>query len=69
MGFVGDLTFAQSLGLVARQKRVVARLRFAAPIDPRGSNRRDVARLAHERVATLLGLPAADTQSKRPPGP
>jgi 1-acyl-sn-glycerol-3-phosphate acyltransferase len=69
MSFVGDLSFQQSLGLVIRQKRTVARIRFATPVDPRGLNRREVARLAHERVASLLGLPGPDTAPTPRSGP
>ena len=69
MSFTGELTFAQSLGLVARQKRVVARLQFAEPIDPAGLSRRDVAKLAQDRVASLLGLPDPGSGPRTPPGP
>lgn len=69
MGFVGDLTFAQSMGLIARQKRIVAYVRFAEPIDCDGLGRREVASLAHQRVATLLGLPPPDRAPSTAPGP
>ncbi len=69
VSFVGELTFAQSLGLVARQKRVVARLRFAEPIDPAGLSRREVAKLAQGRVASLLGLPDPGSEPRTPSGP
>ena len=61
MSFVGDLSFQQSLGLVIRQKRSVARVRFAPAIDPTGLTRRDVAAIARAQVATLLGLPGPGT--------
>jgi 1-acyl-sn-glycerol-3-phosphate acyltransferase len=69
MGFTGDLSFAQSLGLVARQKHVIARVRFADPIDPAGLSRRDVAKIAQERIASLLGLPAPGSEPQTPSGP
>lgn len=69
MGFVGDLSFAQSLGLVARQKRIIARLCFAEPIDPAGLTRRDVAKIAQERVASLLGLAPPGSGPQTPRGP
>ncbi len=69
MSFAGELTFVQSLGRVARQKRVVARLAFAAPIDPAGLTRREVARMAQERVASLLGLPGPGSEPRTPSGP
>jgi 1-acyl-sn-glycerol-3-phosphate acyltransferase len=67
MSFVGDLSFQQSLGLVIRQKRSVARVRFAPAINPAGFTRRDVARMARAKVATLLGLPETDTPPSTAP--
>lgn len=55
--FVGDLTFAQSLGLVIRTREIVVRVSFADPVEPAGRNRRELAAATQERVATLLGLP------------
>jgi hypothetical protein len=69
MGFVGELTFAQSMGLIARQKKVIVRVIFAEPIDCDGHTRREVALLAQSRVASLLGLPPPDTARKIPSGP
>ena len=54
--FAGEVSFMQSLGLIVRQRRIVARLTYGEPIDPAGIGRREVARIAEERVATLLGL-------------
>lgn len=67
--FTGTISFAQSMGLLVRQKRVIARLRFAEPIDPAGLTRRDVARIAQERVASLLGLPLPGSEPKPPSDP
>jgi 1-acyl-sn-glycerol-3-phosphate acyltransferase len=67
--FAGEISFMQSLGLIARQHRIVARVSFAPPIEPDGAARREVARRAQERVASLLGLPVADTAPGTPPGP
>jgi 1-acyl-sn-glycerol-3-phosphate acyltransferase len=69
MGFVGELTFAQSLGLVIRQKRVVARIRFAEVIECSGMTRHEVAETAEARVASLLGLPKPDRLRRKPPRP
>jgi 1-acyl-sn-glycerol-3-phosphate acyltransferase len=64
VSFAGDRSFMESLALVIRQRRVVAKIAFAAPIEARGATRREVAVLARSRVASLLGLEASDT----PPG-
>jgi hypothetical protein len=36
-------------------------VRFGAPLATRGASRRDIARRAHESVATLLAVPAPRT--------
>ena len=56
--FVGDLSFAQSLGLIIRTRSIVARVAFAEPIDPGERKRREIAVEAHARVASLLGFAA-----------
>lgn len=63
--YVGDLSFAQSLGLVIRTRETTVRLAFAEPIDPDGLSRQEVAAEAHRRVATLLGLPSPGTAPAR----
>jgi 1-acyl-sn-glycerol-3-phosphate acyltransferase len=61
VAYVGDLSFAQSLGLVMRTRETVVRIRFALPIEADGMSRQDVAAEAQRRVAELLGLPAGIT--------
>ena len=56
--YVGELTFAQSIGLIIRTREIVACLSFAEPIEPGGRTRRELAVEAQRRVASLLGLPA-----------
>jgi 1-acyl-sn-glycerol-3-phosphate acyltransferase len=63
--YVGDLSFAQSLGLVIRTRETVARVRFAHPIEPDGLSRQEVALEAHRRVAELLGLAAVTSTGTR----
>ena len=69
MAYVGELSFVQSLALVLRQKHVVARVTFAAPVPARDRGRREVAALAEERVAALLNLPPRGTAPRTPPDP
>jgi len=66
---VGELSFMQSLGLVIRQRGVVARLAFAPVIETEGRNRREVASASRAAVATLLGLEIGDSPPRRPSGP
>ena len=64
-----DLSFMQSVSLIARQRRIVARVMFGEPIGAKGLTRREVAQVAQARVASLLGLPAAGSEPRTPPGP
>jgi 1-acyl-sn-glycerol-3-phosphate acyltransferase len=64
MAYVGDLSFMQCLALIVRQRGVVARIDFAEAIEPAGLDRRSIARIARERVASLLGMDPQGT----PPG-
>ena len=56
IAYAGELSFMQSLGLVIRQRGVVARVRFGDAIPTEGVTRREVAAAARARVANLLGL-------------
>lgn len=69
MAYVGELSFVQSLGLAIRQRGVVARITFSPAIDARGRGRREVAALAEERVATMLGVGGRHTAPRTPPDP
>jgi 1-acyl-sn-glycerol-3-phosphate acyltransferase len=69
MAYVGEMTFMQSLGLIIRQRGVVAHLAFAQPLEAGGHDRRGVAHTAHERVASLLGLESPGSAPGRAPDP
>ena len=68
IAYVGELSFMQSLGLTIRQRGVAASVRFAPAVDAGNHSRREVAVAARARVATLLGLPAADTEPRNASG-
>jgi 1-acyl-sn-glycerol-3-phosphate acyltransferase len=67
--YAGELTFAQSLGLVIRKRRIIARIRFAAPMDAVGLTRRELAAATEACIASLLGLPRPGTAPGTAPGP
>jgi 1-acyl-sn-glycerol-3-phosphate acyltransferase len=69
MAYVDELSFMQSLGLVIRQRGIVARVAFAEPIDTAGLARRVVAARAEEAVARLLGVAPADNPLRTATGP
>lgn len=64
--YAGEMTFMESVGRIIRQRRIVARIAFAEPIDTRGRTRREVSESARAAVARLLGL--ADTRPGASPG-
>ena len=64
-----DLSFMQSLSLIARQRGVVARLMFAEALEAKGATRRSLARAAEARVASLLGLPVPGSEPRSVSGP
>jgi 1-acyl-sn-glycerol-3-phosphate acyltransferase len=68
ISFAGDRSFMESLGLIIRQKSVVATLAFAAPVETEGTTRREVSEAARARVASLLGLEDPGTPPGRPAG-
>jgi 1-acyl-sn-glycerol-3-phosphate acyltransferase len=60
-----DLTFMQSLSLIARQRGVVARLMFAQSLEAKEATRRDLAHATQDRIATLLGLPSPGSEPRK----
>jgi uncharacterized protein (DUF2342 family) len=68
MSFAGDRTFMESLALIIKQRAVVARVSFAAPIDTAGRTRREVSAMAEASVASLLGLERSRTKPGTPAG-
>ena len=69
ISFRGDRTFMESLSLIISEPRVVARIVFAPTVEPGGTHRREVARAAENRVASLLGLPPPSSGPRRGGGP
>ncbi len=63
VAYVGETSFMESFARVIRQRRIVARIIFAAPIDTAAlGTRRDVANVAYARVASLLRPRAVDSR-------
>jgi 1-acyl-sn-glycerol-3-phosphate acyltransferase len=65
VSFVGERTFMQSMGLIIRQRAVLARVSFAPPLETRAAARRDVARETERVIASLLGLEDARSWPER----
>ena len=69
VAYVGEMSFMESMGGVLGARGVTARLSFAPPIAPAaGMDRRAAARIAHERIASLLGLSTAGSRPGKVPG-
>jgi 1-acyl-sn-glycerol-3-phosphate acyltransferase len=56
VAFIGELSFAESVSLIIRQKSMIAEITFAQPIEAAGLTRRDLALLAEDAVAAILGV-------------
>lgn len=65
VAYVGEMSFMESMTRVIGARGVTARLAFAQPLAAAGMDRRGAARIAHERIATLLDLSAAGTRPGR----
>lgn len=57
MAFIGEISFAESVGLIIRQKSTIAEITFAPPIAAVGHTRRELALLAETVVANILNVP------------
>ena len=57
MAFIGEISFAESVGLIIRQKSTIAEITFAPPIAASGHTRRELALLAETAVASILNVP------------
>ncbi|HYC35785.1 MAG TPA: lysophospholipid acyltransferase family protein [Usitatibacter sp.] len=56
VAYVGERTFPQSMGLVLRQRGVVARISFAPALPATHRTRRELARDSQAAVSSLLGV-------------
>lgn len=56
VAFIGELSFAESVGLIIRQKSMIAEITFAPTIAASGFTRRELAQQAEGAVASILGV-------------
>ncbi len=57
VAYINDLSFAESLQLIIRQKSIIAELTFAPPISTLGCSRRELALKAESAIAAILNVP------------
>jgi 1-acyl-sn-glycerol-3-phosphate acyltransferase len=55
--FIGELSFAESVGLIISQKSMIAEITFAPQIPAAGQTRRELALEAEAAVAVILDVP------------
>ena len=56
VAFIGELSFAESVGLIIRQKSMIAQITFAPPIGAAGLSRRELALQAEGAIAAILNV-------------
>ena len=67
--FAGEITFMQCLARIVRERSIVARIEFLEPVAAAGRDRRELARMLHERIASRLeGWSTAPRTPRDPPG-
>ena len=64
VAFIGELSFAESVGLIIRQKSMIAEIAFAERIDATGHTRRGLALQAEAAVAKILDVPLPHTHQR-----
>lgn len=63
--YAGDTTFWGSFRSVLRERRLVAELHIAPPVEARERHRRELSRAAEEAIRKALGLAVADSAPGR----
>ncbi|MBL0124340.1 MAG: 1-acyl-sn-glycerol-3-phosphate acyltransferase [Betaproteobacteria bacterium] len=58
VAFIGDLSFAESVGLIIGQKSMIAEITFAPQIEASALTRRELALQAEGAIAAMLGVAA-----------
>ena len=55
--FIGETTFGESMKAIIGQRRMIADITFAPPLDTTSMTRRDAALAAENAIAAILGVP------------
>jgi len=55
--FIGETTFGESMGVIIGQRRMIAEITFAPPLDTTSMTRRDAALAAENAIAAILDVP------------
>lgn len=66
IAFVGEISFVESVGLILRQRRMIAEITFAPPIEAGELTRRELAQRAESAVASILDVPLPSAHQRFP---
>jgi len=61
VAYVGEMSLMESISAIVKVPRIRAKVQFLPPIESRGRTRRELAAIAHGKIATALKLPPADS--------
>lgn len=64
--FIGELSFGESVGLIIRQKSMIAEITFAPAIEAGSRTRRDLALQAEAAIAAILNVPLPHAHQRFP---
>ena len=67
VAYFGELSFGESVGLIIRQKSIIAELTFGSPIESAGLTRRELALKAEGAIAAILGVAKPHMHQRFPP--
>ena len=61
VAYVGEMSLMESIAAIVKVPRIRAEVHFLPPIESRGRTRRELAEIAHGRIAAALNLPPSDS--------
>ena len=61
VAYVGEMSLMESIATIVKVPRIRAEVHFLPPIESRGRTRRELAAIAHGKIAAALKLPLADS--------
>ncbi|HET9700217.1 MAG TPA: lysophospholipid acyltransferase family protein [Burkholderiales bacterium] len=67
--FIDNMSFARSVLMILTQREIAAELTFLEPIPAGGRDRRELARLSEQAVASALGVEVVRKEPGTPSGP
>jgi 1-acyl-sn-glycerol-3-phosphate acyltransferase len=66
IAYVGEISFLESVGMIIRQRRMIAEITFAPAIDAAGMTRRELANRSEAAIAAILDVPLPSAHQRFP---